>query len=209
MAITNGYLTLAELKEHLNTGGMPTKYTPEDERNLEFAIEAMSRLVDEQFSTTFYARTETRYFSSDFSDLLYIDDLISVTTLKTDADGDATYEDTWATSDYWLEPRNARTNADAEQMKPYRQIRVNPEGDYTFPCRRYDVEIVGSWGYTTAPPPVVKEAMLLMSNRIYRRKDAIFGIAGTPALGVMTVRARIQEDTDIQHLLSGIDMRGW
>ena len=210
MAITNGYITLKELKGHLQSYGLPTEYTAEDEANMETAIEAMSRMVDSHAQTTFYARTETRYYCPDFRDLVYIDDLISVTTLKTDDDGDGVYENTWATTDYWLEPRNARLNADAAQNTPYRQIRVNPEGDYTFPTsQQYGVEIVGSWGYTTEVPPVVKQAMLLMANRVYRRKDAIFGIAGTPQLGVTVVRAKIEEDTDIAQLLTGIDIRGW
>lgn len=210
--ITNGYLTLDELKAHLSSGSnMPTTYTPRDEQNMAFAIEAMSRVMDSLAETTFYARTETRYFTAAAFDLLYIDDLISVTSLKTDDNGDGVYEYTWSTSDYWLEPKNARVNADAEQMKPYRQIRVNPNGNYTFPVNvRYGVEIDGSWGYTIAPTPAVKQAMLLAANRIFRRKDAIFGVAGTPALGVTVVRARIEQDTDIMYLLkNGIDYRGF
>jgi hypothetical protein len=218
MAINNGYITLKELQNHLHSNGMPTTFTDADKVNMEIAIEACSRLVDQWCDTTFYARTETRYFTSQFSDLLYVDDLISITTLKTDNDNDGTYEITWQTSDYWLEPRNARIKTNEADKEPYRQIRINTNGNYYFPVTHYGIEITGLWGYTdgiddndepTQIPPFVKNAMLLMANRVYRRKDAIFGVSGTPQLGVMTVQARVQEDTDIINLLSGINKRGF
>lgn len=211
MALVNPYITLAELKGVL-TAGQQVTYKAEDEANMETAINAMSRLIDMLAKTTFYARTETRYFTPDWYDLLHLpDDMISVTTLKTDEDGDGTYEITWATTDYWLEPRNARVNADDAQKRPYRQIRVNPEGDYTFPTNRHHaIEIVGSWGYTNEVPATIKQNMLLAANRVYRRKDAIFGVAGSPALGVQIIQARIQQDSDIMMLLNqGIDHRGF
>ncbi len=219
MAISNGYITIKELQGHLHGDGMPTTYTAEDVSNMEIAIEAISRLIDEKFDTTFYARTETRYFTPQFTDLMWLDsDLISITSLKSDDNLDNVFETTWATGDYWLEPRNARVKTNEADKKPYRQIRVNPNGDNSFLRDCYSIEIVGSWGYTagidgdgepTQVPPFVKNAVLLMANRTYRRKDAIFGIAGTPALGVVTVRARIKEDSDIMNLLTGIDKRGF
>lgn len=218
MAISNGYVTLKELQGHLNGDGMPPVYTPQDTHNMEIAIEAISRLIDEKCDTTFYARTETRYFTPQNTDLLWLNtDLISITTLKSDTALDGTYATTWATTDYGLEPRNARVKTNEADKKPYRQIRINRNGNYSFLKEHDSIEIAGSWGYTdgidgtepTQVPPFVKNAVLLMANRTYRRKDAIFGIAGTPALGVMTVRARIKEDTDIMNLLSGIDKWGF
>ena len=209
MAIVNGYIALTELQGHLHSNGMPVTFTPADVVNMELAIEAVSRLVDQKSGTTFYARTETRNFTADYHDLLYVDDLISVTTLKTDDNDDGTYEVTWTTSDYYLEPKNARMKSAEGEKEPYRQIRVNQNGDYSFPTSYYGIEIAGSWGYTTTPPDYVKQVVMLMANRIYRRKDAIFGVSGTPQLGVMTVQARIQEDTDIVKLMSGLNTRGF
>lgn len=219
MAISNGYVTLAEFKAHLNSNGLPTTLSDDDKSLMELAIEAISRLVDEWYDTTFYARTETRYFTAQYHDLLWLsEDLISVTTLKTDDNDDGTYETTWTTSDYWLEPRNARAKTNEQDKEPYRQIRVNPNGDYSFPTQHYGVEIAGSWGYTdgidsnsepTQVPPFVKNAVLLMANRTYRRKDAIFGIAGVSQLGIVTVRSKIQQDTDIMNLLQGVNKRGF
>ncbi len=204
--ITNGYCTLSELKGHIiaNGGG---DFTPEDDTNLEIAINAVSRWLDNHFDTSFYARTETRYYDAQWYDLLYVDDLLTVTTLKTDEDEDGNYETTWANTDYWLEPRNAATN-----KRPYRQIRQRATGDYSFPVGvEYGVEITGAWGYCTEAnrPAEIKQFTLLMSHRLWKRKDAIFGVAGTPALGVQIIQARITADEDLMLLLTGIDRRGF
>lgn len=197
-----------------NGGG---DFTLEDDINLEIAIEAVSRWLDTTLDTNFYGATETRYFTPQFNDLLYIDDLISITTLKTDTVNDGTYDATWATTDYWLEPRNARTPTNARDKRPYRQIRINANGDYSFPIYDYSVEIAGVWGYTTGisgglpgeVPPAVKQATLLMAHRLWKRKDAIFGVSGTPALGVQVIQARIQADSDIAMMLNGLDRKAW
>lgn len=208
MAITNGYCTLAELKAHIAADGGAT-FSASNDTNMEIAIEAVSRWLDNHFGTSFYARTETRYYTAEWPDLLHIDDLLTVTTLKTDENDDGTYEITWTTSDYILEPRNA---AAGSQPKPYRQIRRSTSGDYSFPAAvPYAVEIAGTWGYSTAAnqPKEIKQATLLMAHRLWRRKDTIFGIAGAPALGVTVIQARIQADSDIMLLLEGVDRRGF
>ena len=117
MAITNGYCTLEELQAHIQSNGN-NDFTLNDEANMEFAIEAVSRWLDSHFDTSFYDRTETRYYSARMYDLLYVDDLLTVTALKTDDNNDGTYETTWTTDDYWLEPRN---NPNGSQARPYRQ----------------------------------------------------------------------------------------
>ena len=212
MSITNGYISLSELKGHLLSSGIPVEFSSEDETNMEMAIEAVSRWLDNHFGTTFYKATETRYFTAAFTDLLWIDDLIGITTIKIDTTGDGAYDTIMTTDDYWLEPRNARLNSDESQKKPYRQIRINSNGLNYFPTTLYGIEIVGNWGYcgdAGERPSIIKELVLLMSHRIFRRKDAIFGIAGTPQLGVTTVVARIKQDSDLAMLLDGIDMRGF
>lgn len=207
MPLTNAYLTVDELERHvLSQGNQP--FSQEDRVNMEFAIQAVSEWLDIRFDTTFYAISETRYFTAQYPDLLYVDDLLTVTTLKTDDDNDGTFETTWASTDYDLEPLNAATG---RLPRPYRQIRTDINGDYTFPVRvNRGVEIAGSWGYCTAAnrPAVVKQFALLTAHRIWKRKDAIFGVAGAPALGVQVIQAQIQQDSDMMMLLQGIDRRG-
>lgn len=202
MTITNGYATLADLEAFIDPNASAS-FTERDRNTMETCIEAASRWIDGELDARFYASTETRYYTPRWHDLLHINDLLSVTTLKTDDDDDATYETTWAATDYVLEPRNANTDG-----RPYRQIRITTSGDYSFPTGVRDgVEIVGSFGYASTAPTAVKQACLMLALRLYRRRDAIFGVAGSPALGVEVVQAQIRRDTDIMDLLRSVDRR--
>jgi len=206
MALSNAYATVAELQGHVNTDTSAT-WTNLDINNMTSVIQSVSEWLDSKFNTTFYARTETRVYTADMDDMLYIDDLLSITTLKTDTTDDGTYDTTWTTADYWLEPTN---NDLGRKPRPYRQIRVNYNGSNSFPSGvQRGVQIAGSWGYCTEAnrPAVIKQITLLASHRIWKRKDAIFGVAGTAALGVTTVIAQVMSDGDIQLLLTGIDRR--
>lgn len=110
------------------------------------ALEAASRWIEGEVDRYFYTVTETRYYTAKRGSYLIVDDLLSVTTLKTDDDGDRTYENTWAATDYDLEPY---------QGFPKTKISITPTGDYTFPTVTKGIEIAGIWGYgsgTTATP---------------------------------------------------------
>ncbi len=204
---SNYYITIPELKGHIQAADGAV-FTDADDKNLEFAIRASCEWLEDWFDTTFYARTETRYFSPEHADLLYTDDLLTVTTLKTDTTGNGSFDTTWATSDYILEPRNAQNG---RKPKPYRQIRISRNGDYAFPVFNYSTEITGTWGYCTIDniPSGIQQFVLLMSHRLWKRKDAIFGIAGAPQLNVQVIQARITKDDDLMQLLQGIDRRGF
>lgn len=202
MSITNGYITVDELQAHIDPSG-DASFSAGDFANMETAIEAASRWIDSMTGSRFYVANETRVFSADWYDLLYVDDLTAVTSIATDDDGDGVYETAWATTDYVLEPRGATAIG-----RPYRQIRLSENGRYSFP-RFVDggIEVKADFGYGATPPAVVKQACLLLAHRLWRRKDAIFGVAGTPGLGVTVIQARIQADSDVMALLQAVDTR--
>lgn len=103
----------------------------------------------------FYSTLETRYFDGDGKSCLWVGDLLSITTLKFDDDGDGTYEETLDTGDYWLWPDNVRTGYG------YRRIDLNPEGDYSaFPTGRRKVQIVGKFGFSEITKAVVGAAQI-------------------------------------------------
>lgn len=189
MAITNGYASLNELKARIaaTDSGNDTVY--------EAVIEAASRQIDGYCGRRFYAATETRYYTPDGGDLLDVDDLVSVTSLTADEDGDRTYERTWASTDYDLEPYNA-----ALEGKPYTQIRVTPRGNYAFVGTRRGVKIAGSFGWP-AVPDAVNEACLLLAARLAKRPSAPFGI--DPSGGDMGGAQRLPAmDPDVKQLLA-------
>lgn len=186
MPILNGYTTLATLKARLGIADTS------DDAALEGVIEAVSRWIDAYTGRRFYAAVETRYYTPEWENYLRIDDLLSVTSLKTDEDGDRVYETTWVATDYYLEPDNAPLKG-----SPYTMIRAS--GSKLFPSVRRGIEIVGSFGYSATTPKLIEEACIVQSARLFRRKDAPFGVTGAPEVGQLTVIPRI--DPDVKTLL--------
>lgn len=194
MTISNGYTTVDEFKARYYPADMADAI---DDAVIEAVVEATSRLIDEHCSRRFWKNTvaEARYYTPEWGDLLIVDDLVSVTSLKTDEDEDRTYERTWTTADYDLEPYNAGLSS---PVKPYTQIRTSPKGSYSFPGTRKGVELTGIFGWY-AVPDAINEACLIQSIRLFKRKDTPFGIAGNEELGTLQNIPRL--DPDVKMLL--------
>jgi hypothetical protein len=185
MAITNGYATLAQVKAALRITDTV------DDSLLEMAIESGSRAIDGYANRNFYANgTAVRVFAPSDSFMTEIDDLISVTTLKTKSDDDSGFDTTWTTDDYQLEPLNGRADG---ITTPYTNIRA--VGDYLFSQFEGEatVQITGVWGWATTPIAVT-QACVIQSSRIYKRLDSPLGVAGISDIGIMRVSNRLDPD---------------
>ena len=185
MAITNGYATLSQLKASLRITDSV------DDALLELAIEAASREIDSATERQFFPTNATRIYTPRDSYVVEIDDLTTLTTLKTSSAADGTFDITWSASDYQLEPLNGLTGG---ITVPYTQIRA--VGDYTFPIEGGEatVQVVGSFGFATAPT-AIKQATVLLASRIFKRNDSPLGVAGFGDLGVVRV-SRLDPDVD-------------
>lgn len=194
MSITNGYATLADGRARL---GITDAADTTDDSKIESMIEAISRAIDEELGRRFFttANDETRYFTAEFTDILFPGDILSITTLATDDDGDRTYENTWASGDYDLEPYNAVLDS-----KPYTSICTTPNGNYAFSTVRKGVKIVGKFGYASSTPKPINEACLLAMEKLFKRKDAIFGVVGSAELGML--KQMMKDDPELNLLLS-------
>jgi len=192
MTVTNGYVTLTNLKSRLGIADTT------DDDNLEASINSVSRWIDKYCQRRFYGKSEVRYYTPENRRVLYIDDLLSVTTLGTDEDGDLTHENTWATTDYVLTPYNA-----AADGQPFTGIQVTPNGSYTFMAGVVkSVLLNGLFGYCTygtGAPYEVQEACYIQCARIFKRKDSPFGIAGKSDLGEIAMIPKL--DVDVKTLL--------
>lgn len=161
-------------------------------------MQAVSRHIDDWTGRRFYTSTadEVRYFTPESQDRVDVGDLISVTALHTDYNGDRVYESTWGSTDYELEPVNAALDGE-----PYSHLYAAPLASYSFPAGlRRGVKVTGRWGYSTAAPDVVREACLIQVGRVFRRRDSPFGIAGS--IDLKTIRLTAQLDPDVKELLS-------
>lgn len=195
MAITNGYTTLQEVKSILRiTDAL-------EDTLLERCIESASRHIDRYCERSFTAGSATRVFAPNDSYLCEIDDLISVTTIKTSTDADGVYDTTWGSDDYQLEPLNGISGG---VYSPYTRIRA--VGDYLFPTVNWPesqgeatVEVSGTFGYGTAVPTDVIQACNLLAIREFKRYDSPLGVAGFGEIGVVRVS---RTDPDIESLLA-------
>ena len=110
------------------------------------AIEQVSREFEAECDRQFFCRTETRTFAAYGGKILLLDcDLISITSITVDWDGDGTFETTLVVDDdYWLYPYNPGT------YRPYRGVELNQFSNrlVNWPERAHSVRIAGTWGYS-------------------------------------------------------------
>jgi len=189
MAITDGYTTLAEVKAIL-------RITDDvDDALLETCVESASRQIDTHTERVFLSTTATRVFTPESSYLCTIDDLSTLTTLKTSSAANGTFNITWEATDLQLEPLNGLTGS---YYSPFTRIRAI--GDYVFPSvmQEATVQVTGVFGYGTSIPVDVKQACNLLSIRQFKRYDSPLGVAGFGDIGIVRV-SRV--DPDIEALL--------
>ena len=203
MAITNGYTDLATFYQRFYTL-QGTEESNESDTALESVIEGVSRAIDHICNRRFYVASETRYYTARDYRQVFTDDFTGITALKTDDDDDATYENTWTTSDYHTMPINAALDGE-----PYTWLRITSNGSYTFPKNIKGISLQATFGYSATTPAVVAEACLLGSAQVFKRKDAVYGVAGTNALGLLQViEGELRRDAHFMWLLSDVMRAG-
>lgn len=185
--LTNAYCTLNQVKASLR---IPVSDTVDDSL-LELAINAASRDIDQATERQFYSTVATRIYTPQDSYITKIDDLVSLTTLKTSSAADGVFDVTWDSNDYQLEPLNGLVGGIAV---PFDQIRA--VGDYTYPISGGEatVQVTGTFGFTTAPV-AIEQATVLLASRIFKRNDSPGGVMGFGDIGVVRV-SRIDPDID-------------
>jgi len=189
MAITNGYATLSETKAALRITDSV------DDSLLEMAIESASRLIDGYTYRYFYnAGTATRDFVASDSYLTIIDDLISLSELKTTDEIGSEYV-TWGSADYQLRPVNGKQDG---LNVPYTSILSTDDLLFNILGEQALVRVTGVWGWS-AVPIAIKQATIIQSSRIYKRLDSPLGVAGFGDLGAIRVGRAL--DPDVEQLV--------
>jgi len=126
------YCSITEVKSALEITA-----TTDDDVILKIS-EAATKAIDNYTNRSFQAETATKYFDGHIP--LWVDDLLDITTIKTDEDGDGTFENTLTvTTDYLLYPLNKypKTKIELSVSPTYGGFGVSKKG-----C-----EIAGLWGY--------------------------------------------------------------
>ena len=198
------YATLDELKGWV---GIPTADTGDD-ATLQLALDAASGQVDQFCDRTFTAdgAPTVRVYSPQLGGALVVDPISSTTGLvvATDDNGDGTYETTWTLgTDYRLDPANAAVTG-----RPY--TRLIALGTRWFPRNQYrpTVSVTALFGWPGSVPAQVKEAALIQAERLWKRKDAPFGVAGSVEFG-SEMRLLAKLDPDVESLLRPFRRQWW
>jgi hypothetical protein len=192
MAITNGYCSLQEIKAAARITDSV------DDSLLEICVEAASRQIDRACDRIFYnAGSAVRVYLPTDPYAVEIDDLVSLTTLKTSSAADQNYDVTWTSTDYELHPLNGRVGG---SYSPFTDIKAI--GDYLFPVwttnttnsNEATVQVTGVWGWSAVPIDI-KQATILLGMRLFKRYDSPLGVAGFGDIGAIRV-GRIDPDVD-------------
>ena len=201
MAVTNGYVSLPEFKRYLPL------HDAIDDGEIEGAINAASRWVDQYCQRHFWktAVGTARVFEPPHDRRLLrfgsFNDAVSITAVKSDEDGDGTFETTWASTDYELLPL---TPTSAPEQRPYTQLRSTGSAQW-FPwlaCtgRLARIEITGQWGWPEIPI-AVHQACLIQASRIFKRRNSPEGVTGWGS-DYGPIRVTVRADPDVTAMLA-------
>jgi len=193
MAWAPDYATTGELAAFARIGDSA------DDAQLALAVAAASRAIDRACSRQFgkLATATARYYTArwDPRRLLWfvvIDDLMSSTglTVKYDELEDQSYSTT--ITDYVLRPVNA-----ASEGRPWSELWVRSTSTYQPTCLEDGMKITAAWGWSGVPD-AIRQACLLQASRLLARREAPFGIAGSPDAGSeMRLLARLDPDVSV------------
>ena len=198
------YVLLADLRAYV---GIPPAST-EDDTVLQMALDAAEEQVDAYTGRTFAAdpAPTVRIYEADSPSYLDVDPITSTTGLvvRTDDNADGVFETTWTlNTDYRLEPVNALVEGIA-------WTRLRGLGTRLFPRHVYrpGVEVTARFGWPGDVPAAVKQAVLLQASRLFLRRGAPFGVAGSPDMG-SEVRLLAKLDPDVEALVRPYRKTWW
>ena len=183
-------MALSTLKSALGITGS----TDDDFLNL--AIDSAEQAIDDLCGRVFTAAGSASARTYRATPYLAVTDDVSTLTglvVKTDTAADGVFDQTWASTDYQVEPLNNLTKCRAV-------FNLRAVGDYTFPVYGDGlaaVEVTAKWGWPSVPD-AVKQSALMYASRLYGRKASPMGVIGVGDFGPVRIS---RSDPDIAHLL--------
>ena len=182
------YIGLDEFKDRLGITDAA------DDSQAQIAIQTTAQWINEYTGRHFNRVTEVRTYEPTNIWVLNIDDLVSVTAVNLDPNGNGVFSQALVQNvDYELRLGDGLYNVNATGIaRPYRQLQIIQTGNwfpFTWPYSRLDrVQIIGTWGWSSVPPPVTQANFILAAD-LFKMKDAPFGVAGVSDLGVVRIQS--------------------
>lgn len=199
------YVTRAEFKHFARIDDADTQDDPE----IDVAISMSCRAVDKQAGRQFgkVALAEAREYTAYFSRsrgfwMVETEDVQDVTglTVTFDTAADGTFSTVIATGLVFPWPRNA-----AAKGRPYERLAFRSAA--VLDARQFGVRVSAIWGWTTCPTPI-KGAVNMQVNRMHARRDAPFGVVGSPEQG-SELRLLAKLDPDVVVAVERYKRRAW
>lgn len=194
MTVPAVYVTADALKSSLSMDGF-TFADADIAQQLATASRAVDMVCDRRFYLLDPSNDQVRYYTPLRPVTQEIDDLVGLTSLATDQDGDGVFETTWELhTDFELAPDNADLDG-----RPWERIVLKQRSRSQFPVGMpRSVEVTGSFGWTTVPDGVVTLTAILASRLLQRVRMAPFGVV---AMGVENAARIVKEDPDLYMLV--------
>lgn len=219
--MTDAYTDLDTFRQFLRTAAVADPLDDPDSDLETVALESAARAIERACGRTFTVAdvsVSSRYFTYEpnprepitYPTPAYptvwvrhatvdIDDVFDATgmVVKFDATGNGSY--TTTTTAYRLTPVNA-----AARGMPYTRLLFDSG---TYPPTNYaGVMVDALWGWDAIPQAIV-QANLIQAARFFKRRDAAFGIAGSPDMG-NELRLLSKLDPDVALLVAAY-RRNW
>lgn len=145
MAVTDAYATAAEYRASID------KVDTSEDAEILIDLNTVSRYIEHRLAGRFFTKDASdavRIYKPKWPTTLYVDDIVTLTSVKVDADLDGTYETTLTSgTDFELTPRNA---ADGPEPAPYECLE-RLTGSWVTTSR---VEVTAVFGWPSVPGPV-------------------------------------------------------
>lgn len=198
----NAYIELEELKSTAELTG--TGFADAD---LQVAILAASRGIDDALGRRFWQDTDAnqvRYYTPKVTDTLWVDDLVTLTEVATDATGGTTFADVWTVNaDFVLEPLNA-----AAEGKPYTHLTIHPTSSLYLPCGYpRSVRVTGKFGWPAVPSEVKTLTRLVAMRLLKRTREAPLGFVELGVDGAAVRASGYARDPEYAFLTEGLSRK--
>jgi hypothetical protein len=213
----DAYADLDTFRLYLRAAAVTSEADDPDSALEALVLEAASRAIDASCGRSFKvaaaspsARVFTAYgyqsavypftpYVPNWHYTLPIDDVVSTTGMivATDSTGNGDY--TNVITDYRVGPANAQ-----DKGIPYTLL-IFDTGVYP-PTIKEGVQVTALWGWDAVPNTIV-QATLMQAARFIKRRDAAFGVAGSPEMGAQ-IRLLSRIDPDVA-VVEGAYRKNW
>lgn len=162
-----------------------------DDTRIELACLSATQMIQQYCQRQFTNDVEAsaRLFVAESYSTVFVEDFYTTSGLivQTDPGRTGTFSQTWAATDFQLEPLN---NKNFGEVWPYHTIRA--VGGLYYPQYYGEalVKVTAKWGWPSVPS-AVKQAAILQSITIFKSSDAPFGATPFAETGILRLRSAL------------------